>query len=382
MPTERIMHAFIIILIFMVASHANNDPVTSILPRLENLVQKAMRAKKVPGMAVAVVSKGKIVYMKGFGVRAIGQPERITSKTRFQIGSISKAISSTLIAILNREQKISLDHPIESIPGATLRHILSHTTGIPSAGFNALIERGGSPLEAQEEIQKLILEEEPGEKFAYHNVVYNLLTDVVETHSGASFESILQTTLLKPLRMTGTSSTWDAFISQENRVAIHVIKKVKGKKGKSIKTTVRQAPYRKEYTNFPAAGGFSSNIQDMALFLNAVMGARPDVISPQDLEEFIRPVIHTPDQWYRTTKHRDRITATQYGLGWRHMTFAGHPVVFHGGMLRGFSAMLAFLPDQKIGIVILQNADSSLASRISMQFFDWVLGLPSKKWID
>lgn len=379
------MRIFIIVLMFMAMSHAKNnqnDPVVSILPKLESLIHKSMHKKKVPGMAVAVVSKGKIIYIKGFGIRAIGQPEPVNSKTLFQIGSISKSISSTLIAILNREQKISLDQPIDSIPGATLRNILSHTTGIPSAGFNALIERGGSPLEAQEEIQKLTLEEEPGKKFAYHNVVYNLLTDVVETHSGSSFESILQTKLLKPLHMMSTSSTWDAFVSQENRVAIHVIKKIKGKKGKVIKTVVRQAPYRKEYTNFPAAGGFSSNIHDMALFLSAVMGARPDVVTPQDLEEFIHPVIHTPDQWYRTTKHRDRITKTQYGLGWRHMTFADYPVVFHGGMLRGFSAMLAFLPDQQVGIVILQNADSSLASQLSMQFFDWVLGLPSKKWID
>jgi beta-lactamase class C len=384
------MRVVLIILIFMSLSHARNnqkDPVISLLPKLENLVQKAMHKRKVPGMAVAVVSKGKIIYIKGFGVRAIGRPEPVTSKTLFQLGSISKAISSTLIAILNREQEISLDHPIEPIPGATLRHILSHTTGMPSAGFNELIERGGSPLEAQKELLKITLEEEPGKKFAYHNVVYNLLTHIIEAKSGASFEFVLQEKLLKPLGMENTSSTWKAFVLEENRVTIHVAKKAKGKtkgkkKGKIIKVVNQPAPYRKEYANFPAAGGFSSNIHDMALFLSAVMGARPDVVSLQDLEEFIRPVIHTPDQWYRTTKHRDRITQTQYALGWRHMTFANHPIVFHGGMLRGFSTMLAFLPDQQVGIIILQNANSSLASQISMQFFDWVLGLPFKQWID
>ena len=387
-PLDKLMRVILIILILLTASHAHNvpsDPILSLLPKLESLAQKAMHKKNVPGMAVAVVSKGKIIYIKGFGVRAIGRPEPVTSKTLFQLGSISKAISSTLIAILNRAQEISLEHPIEPIPGATLRHILSHTTGMPSAGFNELIERGGSPLEAQKELQKTILEEEPGKKFAYHNVVYNLLTHVIEAQSGASFESVLQEKLLKPLGMTNTSSTWEAFILEENRVAIHVVRKIKGKnkkKGKFAKGVTQQAPYRKEYTNFPAAGGFSSNIHDMALFLGAVMGARPDIVSPQDLEEFTRPIIHTPDQWYRTTKHRDRITETQYGLGWRHMTFANHPVVFHGGMLRGFSTMLAFLPDQQVGIVILQNANSSLASQISMQFFDWVLGLPFKQWID
>ncbi len=369
------------ILTTMAYATAQADPVISILPKLESFIHKSMQQKKIPGMAVAVVSKGKIIYTQGFGMRAIGQPAAINQKTLFQIGSISKAISSTLIAILNREQQISLDHPVEFIPGTTLRHVLSHTTGIPPAGFNALIERGGSPLEAQEKLQSMIPEEEPGGKFAYHNVVYNLLTHIIEDHSNASFESVLQRKLLKPLNMTGTSSTWEAFISEENRVAVHVLKKVKGKKGKIIKTAVQQVPYRKDYTNFPAAGGFSSNIDDMALFLAAVMGARPDVISSQDLDEFIHPVVHTPDQWRRTQKHRDRITQTQYGLGWRHMTFADHPVVFHGGSLRGFCTMLAFLPEQQVGIVILQNAESSLAFLLSMQFFDWVLGLPSREWI-
>ncbi|WP_410960322.1 hypothetical protein, partial [Salmonella sp. SAL4431] len=83
---------------------------------------------------------------------------------------------------------------------------------------------------------------------------------------------------------------------------------------------------RKEYADFPAAGGLSSNIHDMALFLAAIMGARPDVIPSEALDEFIRPVIHTPDQWQRTQTHRDRITETQYGLGWRHMVFAGQPL--------------------------------------------------------
>jgi len=367
----------------MATSHAqnsHNDPVLSILPRLEPFVQKAMQQKKIPGLAIAIVSKGKIVYMKGFGVRTLGEPDPVNQKTLFQIGSVSKPLSSTLIAILSREQAINLNYPIEIIPGATLRHVLSHTTGIPSGGFNALIEGGASPVDTQQKLVE-IEGEEPGKKFAYHNVVYNLLAAVIENHLGTSFESTLQAKLLQPLHMTQTSSTWESFMSHENRASAHVQQKIKGKKGRILKKTMRTAPYRKEYTNFPAAGGFSSNIHDMALFLNAIMGARPDIISPQDLNEFISPIIHTPDQWQRTQKHRDRITKTRYGLGWRHLIFATHPVIFHGGWLRGFSSMLAFLPEQQVGIVILQNAESSLAFLLSMQFFDWVLGLPSKKWI-
>jgi beta-lactamase class C len=377
----------IILFVFMLitATQASSERIQSILPKLESFVKESMRKKKVPGLAIAVVVKGKIVYTRCFGVRTIGQHKPIDEKTIFQLGSVSKPLSSTLIAILARHQKISLDHPIEALPETTLRHVLSHTTGIPSGGFNAMIESGSSPMEIKQKLQEIIqneTQEPPGNKFTYHNAVYNLLTDVIEHQLGTSFESALQTMLFEPLLMTHTSSTWESFSSRDNRASPHVFQKLKGKKGKGHKKIVRVATFRKEYTNFPAAGGLSSNIHDMALFLAAVMGARPDIITPDDLEEFITPIIHTPDQWRRTHKSRDRITKTHYGLGWRHMIFGNHPLVFHGGWVRGFCNTLAFLPSQEVGIVILQNAESSLSNRIAMQFFDWVLGLPFKKWID
>jgi len=120
----------------------------------------------------------------------------------------------------------------------------------------------------------------------------------------------------------------------------------------------------------------------MALFLAAVMGARPDLLPTKAVEELITPVIHTPDQWGRTQKYRDRITKTQYCLGWRHLTYADQPFVFHAGWIRGVSPLVAFLPKQDVGIVILQNAESGTSFRLTMQFFDQVLGLPSKRWLD
>jgi beta-lactamase class C len=372
------------------AHSAIADPIDSILPKFESLIQKSLNAKKIPGLAVAIVHKGKIIYIKGFGIRTVGKSEIVDQQTLFQLGSVSKAISSTLIAILAKEQVLNLEHPIDCLPGRTLRHVLSHTTGITSGGFNRLIEQGMSPAQTIEKIKLMNVEDPPGTKFIYHNVVYNLLTNVIEQVVGASFEATLQSKLFHPLNMTRTSSTWEAFIAQENRASPHVFTSLsakKSKKGKKkekkilTKSIAQKVPYRKEYTNFPAAGGFSSSIHDMAQFLCAVMGSRPDIISQDDLKDFIQPTIHTPDQWQRSQKHRDRISKTEYGLGWRHLIFADYPLVFHGGWIRGFCSTLAFLPEQQLGIVILQNAESSLAYNLSMQFFDWALGLPQKEWI-
>lgn len=361
-----------------------------------------MEKKKIPGLAVAVVYKGKVIYIKGFGVRSIKTKELVNQHTVFQLGSVSKAISSALVLILKREKILHLDQEIKIIPelqpGTTLRHILSHSTGLPSGGFNRLIENGTPPSKIQKQLVGLQPIGAPGEKFSYHNVVYNLLTQIIEHQTGQPFETVLQENLLRPLGMKSTSSTWKGYIAHPNRMSAHSFvssavkekraekKKIKGKKSfqhkKNGAPQIVQVSSRQEYADFPAAGGFSSSIYDMSLWLAAVMGARPDVLPAKEVTEFITPVIHTPDQWGRTQKYRDRITKTQYCLGWRHLTFADQPLVFHAGWIRGISPLVAFLPNQKVGIVILQNAESGASFRVAMQFFDMVLGLPSKRWVD
>jgi beta-lactamase class C len=379
-----------------------DDPVLAALPKLEASILYAMEKKKIPGLGVAVVYKGKIVYIKGFGVRSIKTKEPVNKHTVFQLGSVSKAISSALVLVLKRKKFLYLDHPIETIPelqpGTTLRHILNHSTGFPSGGFNRLIENGTSPSQIQKKLVGLEPIGAPGEKFAYHNVVYNLLTQIIEHQTEQSFEEILQENLLRPLGMMSTSSTWEGYISRPNRMSAHsfvssVVKekkggtrKLKGKKGLQLKKNgiikVVQVPSRVEYANFPAAGGLSSSTHDMGLFMAAMMGARPDLLPAKDVKEFITPVIHTPDQWGRTQKYRDRITKTEYCLGWRQLTFGGQPLVFHAGWIRGVTPLIAFLPNQQVGIVVLQNAESGVSFRLAMQFFDQVLGLPSKPWLD
>lgn len=361
------------------AEQANT--VIPFLPKFEALIHKGMQQKKVPGLAIAIVMNGQIVFMKGFGVKTVGQPEPVDTHTMFQIGSASKAITSVLVAILNRDQILSLDHPIEAIPGATVQHVMSHTTGISSAGFNSLIEKGVPADKVYDVIRNTVPNSQPGEQFSYHNAVYNLVENAIAEQTGMSYRDALENHLLKPLDMNETVSTWQEFSDAKNRVSVHSFTSSKTKKGKAPIRQVHKVAYRRDYANFPAAGGCSSSIHDMALFLAAILGARPDVFTSDDLKQFIQPIIHTPDQWHRSTPHRDRITETHYGLGWRTMTFAGHHLVFHGGWIRGISALISFIPEQKIGIVILQNAESNLSFALSMQFYDMALNLPEKQWL-
>lgn len=382
----RVLFLFFTVILTAHAKTGTVNSTASFLSKFEALIHKAMQQKKVPGLAVAIVMDGKVIFMKGFGVRTVGRPEPVDTHTVFQIGSASKAITSVLVMLLNRDKILSLDHPAEIIPNATVWHVLNHTTGIPSPGFNALIERGMPAVDVYKKVKTTIPNSLPGEKFSYHNVVYSLIGGIIERQTGVSFEDVLQARLLEPLGMQDTSSTWEAFRSQDNRASVHFVtsrkeKKGKsGKKGKMINDHALKVSYRQDYANFPASGGCSSSIHNMALFLAAILGARPDVVAPHDLDAFIQPLVHTPDQWHRSRAHRDRITETHYGLGWRTMTFGGHHLVFHGGWIRGINSLISFIPEKKVGIVILQNAELSLPFALSMQFYDWILGLSPKQW--
>lgn len=379
----RIFASLFIFLLATCVETKSATPISSHLSKFETLIHKSMKQRKVPGLAVAIVMDGKVIFMKGFGVREVGHSEPVNTHTIFQIGSASKAITSVLVALLNRDKILSLDQPIDIIPQATVKHILSHTSGIPSSGFNTLIENGVPAVDVYKKVEAMTPDDLPGDKFSYHNVVYSLIGEIIERQTGTSFENALQARLFKPLHMTETSSTWKTFASRENKASVHIFENTKEKKGKKGKagTCAIKVPYRQDYANFPAAAGCSSSIHDMGLFLAAIMGARSDILSPRDLNAFIEPLIHTPDQWNRTSAHRDRITETHYGLGWRMMTFGGHHLVFHGGWIRGISSFISFIPEKKIGIVILQNSEGNLPFTLSMQFYDWILNLPEKQWV-
>jgi len=91
-----------------------DDSVLAALPKLEESISHVMEKKKIPGMAVAVVYKGKVVYIKGFGVRSIKTKEPVNQHTVFQLGSVSKAISSALVLVLKQEKILHLDRPVEN----------------------------------------------------------------------------------------------------------------------------------------------------------------------------------------------------------------------------------------------------------------------------
>lgn len=137
---------FLCILLFTQESLLASS-LTPALQKLDHYILRKIEQKEIVGCAVAVVDQGQIVFMKSYGVKKKGESDKVDLNTSFQLGSASKPIAATLIAILNKQGLIDLDASVKPYcsylkPKTTLRHILTHTSGFKRVGWNNKIENG------------------------------------------------------------------------------------------------------------------------------------------------------------------------------------------------------------------------------------------------
>lgn len=329
----------------------------SFIAEYDSYVTEALAESQIPGLAIAVVQNGNIVYMKGFGLRKIGEDKRIDVNTVFRISSLSKGFASVLAGMLVKQGLINWDDHVEAyIPGFALkdsastrnlsiRHILSHTSGVTSHAFDNLIEAN---LPFDTIIKKL--REAPvaypvGKCYTYQNTVFSLIGPVIKTATGSEYEEVLNRRLLTPLGMHQTSLTRQGLLQAGNIAYPH-----RRKHDRWVAYPIKDSYYQVQ----PAAG-LNASINDMALWLCALMGGKPEIVPPDVVEEVTRPIIATPGE-IRRLHLSNRIRSAYYGMGWRVFDCAGDTVVFHSGGVKGYLSQLAFLPKKKTGIVVLQNS--------------------------
>ncbi len=348
------------------------------LKKLDAHVQKNIQNQKIVGCSVAVIHQHKIVFMKSYGLRRqhkIDQP--VTFDTVFQLGSISKPITSTLICIMHKNGLLNLDDAIDQFypkmnPNTKIRHLLNHTSGFPKLGWNHQIEMG---TPRQKMLDKLVAstQQDPQQKFSYHNLAYSLIEDILKKTQQQTFKEIIREKLFAPLKMDDSTVGYADFLKQNNRAWPHYQDK------KNILRPYQE--YSKCYHNSAAsAGGVNSNIKDMAQFLKIHLNGIPGVLDISDLEPFHTPSTEAPDAllWFKNVLAPP--IKSYYGLGWRIIDTAKKRIVFHGGSLNGFMNFLGFDQKSNVGIVILNNSDGNFSSKTGMLFLNTWLdqGNPSE----
>lgn len=349
----------------------------------EVLAEQFVRQKKIPGMAMAIVQNGQILSAKGYGVTDVSKPQPIKADTVFRLASLSKAFAATLTGILVEEQALEWDTPIaKQLPAFKLRDyqgsqqvtvsdVLSHQVGLGKNTYDRDLESNVPYPLLAERLSNAPLACTPSECYGYQNIAFSLIGDMVFAVTGDFYTHQVESKIFTPLNMKNATYGRDALLANASWARPHVY---------NGKQWVARIP-NENYYHVPPAAGVNASIQDMALWLNAQLGHRQDVLSASLLTKIHTPQVNTPGEIRSTGWRHERLSKASYALGWRVFTYQGQTMVFHGGAVSGYRGLVAFLPDQDTGIVVLWNSESSSPSAFLPAWMDRALGIKNRDWL-
>jgi beta-lactamase class C len=351
--------------------------------QMEHLAEQLVVKKNLPGLAMAIVQDGKVVSMKGYGRTGGPGYSPVGTDTVFRLASLSKAFAATLSAELVAEGAMEWDDPIiNKLPAfklrdyassskVTVRDVLSHRVGLTRNTYDRDLESNQPYPLLAEKLASAPMACTPGDCYAYQNIAYSLIGDVVFASTGDFYSHQVEKKIFHPLGMYSSTYGKEALEHSPSWARPHV----RGRGG-----WVAVQP-KESYYRVPPAAGVNSSIHDMALWLNAQLGHRPDVLTQTMLDAVHTPQVSTPGELRGSGWRRDRLNHAWYAMGFRVFDYMGHTMVFHGGAVQGYRGLIAFMPREDVGIVVLWNSESAAPSGLLPSFMDRALGLPNHDWL-
>ncbi|AWL05355.1 serine hydrolase [Massilia oculi] len=301
-----------------------------------------------PGATVIVVKDGKTVFRKAYGAADVAAKTPLTPGTVLRLGSITKQFTAVAILMLAEEGKLALNDPITRFfpdyptqgKVITVEHLLTHTSGIVSytgkSGYVATMGKDFTVAQMIDGFRNDPLEFEPGTQFRYNNSGYFLLGAIIERVSGTSYASFLERRIFTPLGMKDT-----AYEGVERSNAPRAVGYSAQEKGFAPAQPLSMSqPY--------AAGALVSTVDDLAKWDAAIASGK--LLKPASWKMAFTPYKLNPEK------------STGYGYGWSVGALQGAPVIEHGGGINGFRTHALRLPEQKIFVAVLSNADSGNAN--------------------
>lgn len=306
--------------------------------------ERSVAGRAAPGVTIAVVSGGSVVYAKGFGYMNVEDAVPARGDTSYPIGSNTKQFTATAILMLQDEGKLNVDDRLSKyLPGiphaneVTLRNLLTHSGGYAEyteiGTFDELGNRPTTPAETVNTVDHRPLAFTPGTKREYSNTGYNLLSLVIEHVSGMSYADFLEQRIFKPLGMTSTYVRgWD---DTRPNVATEY---------ESYALGPWEHATHLDYTWFSGAGAIISNPADLAKWNAALSGGK--LLSKRSLTEMMTP---------HSIGKNDPFPSYGFGISVSHLP-NGHLMISHGGNTYGAATQDARFPNDHFGIVVLANS--------------------------
>ena len=343
----------------------------SLVFEFDSILSHKVDSFKTVGSAVAVSHKGKIAYLRCFGVKKNGSRDSIDENTIFRLASVSKTITGVLAGILSEEKIIGLDdRVIDYLPGfklkdsvnthdLTIRHILSHTSGLVPHAYDNLVEAQVPYEEIMDSLFRVNISAEPGILYGYQNVVFSLYDTIARAKTGKEFDDLLKEKLFGPIGMNQASAGFQNFEGNPNKAFPH-----RGPGG-----NYKTLPLNDRYYNTNPAAGINASISDMARFLLVLSGNDSADYINRVTGEVLSPQVVSPLRW-NYLRRWDGVESKHYGLGWRIIGYEGRQIAYHGGYVQGYQAEIALCREEELGIIYLSNSPNGLSSKIVPMFLE------------
>jgi CubicO group peptidase (beta-lactamase class C family) len=361
--------------------------------KFDTYIKNTIDSWNCPGVAIAVVQGDEVVYQRALGFRDVQKQLPLTEDTRFALASVTKSFTAMSAALLVDDGLLEWDKPVwHYMPEfilddpyithhVTLRDMLSHRTGLPRHDFAAWrldLPRG----EFIKRMRHLKFSATFREKYQYNNLMYAAVGYLVEKIANQRWEDFVDQRIFAPLGMM--ASNFDPTFRGSEQLLAQGYRIDHDDEGKFEKLTHMPFGIHTELSPGPA-GALFSTLSDLTHWLKVHINqgkyGDAQLVSPKTLKQMHSPqmVIPTNDMAYALSG----LTMLSYGMGWmmRPYPFAAGTLISHGGNVEGHSLEIAFVPESKVGVVVLTNAaGSSIPTILLREAIERVLDLPSQDW--
>lgn len=332
----------------------------------ENYLDGIMSEFHVPGIAVEVVGEDGPILQITKGYRNIEKNLPVTANTLFAIGSTTKAFTGVLLAGLYDQGKLSFDAPVQSYlldfhvadeaasKLYTLRDLVGHYTGVGRNDI-AWYHRGLTRANILNLVQYLPLSAEPRTTFIYNNWMWTVSGVVAEALYGETWEQLVHDKIFAPLGMSSTNTSLDETLHSGDYSLAY----------SADGSGARAIPFL-DIKEMNPAGGIYSNLNDMAKWmqfhLRKGMAGGQRLLSENALEETYKPY--------------SKISASaNYAMGWALLKFKDQSLLTHDGGVDGFTSNVSFMPDKKLGVIILTQASEVTPQHVAFRIWQYLNGV-------
>lgn len=362
------------------------------IEKIRNYAQKVREDWKIPGMSLSIVKDGKLIFAEGFGFKEMGKQAKVDASTVYQIGSVSKSFTATIMASLVDEGKVKWDDTVKNIlpdfemydkwvtENIQVKDIMTHRTGLKGQMGTYIPNMGYE----REDIYKMLKLMKPAYSFRgsyeYNNITFIIAEKIIEKVTGKSWEQNIQERVFDKLGMTSSSVNGSGFAEAENVAVPHEFYYSRGKK--EIDSMVVNPMYGEEQalhwlTVIGPAGSVNSTVEDMSKYIMFHMDkgkfGGEQVVSTKNMNFLHRGLTITSQDSSRTTL---------YGNCWFVEQNNRYRVWFHTGTTWGMTALCVFVPELKLGMMLLCNSEvpSSPRYAVMRRLIDLYKGSPERDY--